>query len=61
MVDSAISQSRHVEMERELSPWVPDGDDSLCPELENVFDGHWNRLLMHHFSVFSQFLIFLMN
>lgn len=43
MVDSAISQSRHVELERELQPWVPDGDDPECPELENIFDDPWNR------------------
>ncbi|KAF7843567.1 polyadenylate-binding protein-interacting protein 3-like isoform X1 [Senna tora] len=42
MVDSAISQSRHVEIGRELQPWVPDGDDQQCPELENIFDGPWN-------------------
>ena len=45
MVDSLISQSRHVELGRELKPWVPDEDDPQCPELENIFDGHWNRLL----------------
>ncbi|XP_054781692.1 polyadenylate-binding protein-interacting protein 4-like isoform X3 [Prosopis cineraria] len=43
MVDSAISQARRVEMERELLPWVPDGDEPQCPELENIFDGAWNR------------------
>ncbi|XP_062087772.1 polyadenylate-binding protein-interacting protein 3 isoform X2 [Humulus lupulus] len=43
MIDSVISQSRHVELERELEPWVPDKDDPQCPELENIFDGHWNR------------------
>ncbi|PON96212.1 Ataxin [Trema orientale] len=43
MIDSFISQSRHVEVERELEPWVPDEDDPQCPELENIFDGHWNR------------------
>ncbi|XP_028784454.1 polyadenylate-binding protein-interacting protein 3-like isoform X1 [Neltuma alba] len=43
MVDSAISQSRQLELERELLPWVPDGDDPQCPELENIFDGPWNR------------------
>ncbi|KAK7335854.1 hypothetical protein VNO80_27946 [Phaseolus coccineus] len=43
MVDSLISQSRHVELGRELKPWVPDEDDPQCPELENIFDGHWNR------------------
>ncbi|KAL2968371.1 hypothetical protein AAZX31_15G026800 [Glycine max] len=43
MVDSLISQSRHVDLGRELKPWVPDEDDPQCPELENIFDGHWNR------------------
>ncbi|GAV84943.1 LsmAD domain-containing protein/PAM2 domain-containing protein/SM-ATX domain-containing protein, partial [Cephalotus follicularis] len=43
MLDSFISQSRHAEMERELEPWVPDEDDPHCPELENIFEGHWNR------------------
>ncbi|XP_021648996.2 polyadenylate-binding protein-interacting protein 3 isoform X4 [Hevea brasiliensis] len=42
MIDSFISQSRHVEVERELEPWVPDEDDRQCPELENIFDGPWN-------------------
>lgn len=45
LIDSAISQSRHVEVERELERWVPDEDDPQCPELENIFDGPWNRLL----------------
>ncbi|XP_019448241.1 PREDICTED: polyadenylate-binding protein-interacting protein 3-like isoform X1 [Lupinus angustifolius] len=43
MVDSLISQSRHVDLGRELKPWVPDDDDPQCPELENIFDGLWNR------------------
>ncbi|KAF7814078.1 polyadenylate-binding protein-interacting protein 3-like isoform X1 [Senna tora] len=43
MVDSVISQSRHVDIERELQPWVPDEDDPQCPDLENIFDGPWNR------------------
>ena len=45
MIDSSISQSRLVETERELEPWIPDEDEPQCPELENIFDGHWNRLL----------------
>lgn len=49
MLDSSISQSRRVEMERELEPWIPDEDDPRCPELENIFDGHWNRLLYSNF------------
>ena len=47
MTDSNISQSRHVEVERELGRWVPDDDDRECPELDNIFDGPWNRLVMH--------------
>lgn len=43
VVDSVISQSRHAEVERELERWVPDKDVPQCPELENIFDGHWNR------------------
>ncbi|QHN94863.1 polyadenylate-binding protein-interacting protein 3 isoform X2 [Arachis ipaensis] len=43
MVDSLISHSRHVELGRELKPWVPDEDVPQCPELENTFDGPWNR------------------
>ncbi|XP_021628133.1 polyadenylate-binding protein-interacting protein 3 isoform X4 [Manihot esculenta] len=42
MIDSFISQSRHVEVERELEPWVPDGDDPQCPDLENIFNGPQN-------------------
>lgn len=45
MIDSFISQSRHVDVERELEPWIPDEDDPHLPELENIFDGPWNRLL----------------
>lgn len=44
MVDSLISQSHHAGLGRELKPWVPDEDDIQCPELENIFDGQWNRL-----------------
>ncbi|XP_076925451.1 polyadenylate-binding protein-interacting protein 4-like [Bidens hawaiensis] len=43
MIDSSISQSRHVDLERELAPWVPDDDNLECPELDNTFDRHWNR------------------
>lgn len=45
MIDSFISQSRRVEVERELEPWVPDEDDPQCPDLDNIFDKHRNRLL----------------
>ncbi|XP_073064528.1 polyadenylate-binding protein-interacting protein 4-like isoform X3 [Primulina eburnea] len=43
MVDSYISQSRHVELGRELEPWIPDENDPGCPELDSVFDGPRNR------------------
>ncbi|XP_030525467.1 polyadenylate-binding protein-interacting protein 3-like isoform X2 [Rhodamnia argentea] len=43
LIDSYISQARHVDLERELKPWMPDEDDPQCPELENVFDGPWDR------------------
>ncbi|XP_059442130.1 uncharacterized protein LOC132174498 [Corylus avellana] len=45
MLDSSISQSRYVEMERELEPWVPGEDDPQFPELDNIFDDPWHRLL----------------
>ncbi|KAF9617427.1 hypothetical protein IFM89_036388 [Coptis chinensis] len=43
MTDSYISQSSLVDAERELGRWTPDEDDPQCPELENIFDGTWNR------------------
>ncbi|KAK1375926.1 LsmAD domain-containing protein [Heracleum sosnowskyi] len=43
LTDSTISQSRHVEVERELGRWVPDEDVPECPELDNIFNGPWNR------------------
>ncbi|KAK6911940.1 LsmAD domain [Dillenia turbinata] len=43
MIDAFISQSRKVDVERELERWVPDEDDPQWPESENIFDGHWNR------------------
>lgn len=42
-IDSYISQFNFVEVERELGRWAPDEDDPQCPELENIFDGTWNR------------------
>lgn len=45
MIDSSISQSRHVDVERDLERWVPDEDDPQRPELENIFDDPWKRLL----------------
>ncbi|CAA2979170.1 Hypothetical predicted protein [Olea europaea subsp. europaea] len=43
MTDSCISKSRYIDLGRELEPWVPDADDPGCPELENTFDGPWNK------------------
>lgn len=43
MIDSSISQSRHVDVERDLERWVPDEDDPQRPELENIFDDPWKR------------------
>ncbi|XP_073303059.1 polyadenylate-binding protein-interacting protein 4-like isoform X3 [Primulina huaijiensis] len=43
MTDSSISQYRHVDMGKELQPWVPDDSDPSFPEIENTFDDHWNR------------------
>ncbi|XP_043704837.1 polyadenylate-binding protein-interacting protein 4-like [Telopea speciosissima] len=43
MIDTLISQSHYVEVERELERWTPDEDDPQLPELENIFDGTWNR------------------
>ncbi|KAK6914710.1 Ataxin-2, C-terminal [Dillenia turbinata] len=43
LIDAFISQSRQVDMERELERWVPEEDDPQWPELDNIFDGHWNR------------------
>ena len=45
MTDSAISQSRRVDVDRELERWIPDEDDPQRPELENVFDRQWNRFV----------------
>ncbi|GFZ08123.1 hypothetical protein Acr_19g0010600 [Actinidia rufa] len=45
MLDSSISQSSHVDVERALERWVPDKDYSQCPELENIFDNPWKRVL----------------
>ncbi|KAL1218929.1 Polyadenylate-binding protein-interacting protein 3 [Cardamine amara subsp. amara] len=43
LTDSTISQSYHVDLERELKPWVPDDDLPDCSDLENVFDDPWKR------------------
>lgn len=55
MTDSTISHSRHVDVERELGRWVPDEDVPECPELDNIFDGPWNRLLTIHLFLFLIF------
>ncbi|XP_047341893.1 polyadenylate-binding protein-interacting protein 3-like isoform X2 [Impatiens glandulifera] len=43
MIDSSISRSRQVEVERELERWVPDENAPHCVDLENTFDAPWNR------------------
>ncbi|KAL0662146.1 hypothetical protein Bca4012_098983 [Brassica carinata] len=43
LTDSSISQSYHVDSERELKRWVPDEDVPECPDLENLFDDPWKR------------------
>ncbi|CAH2033518.1 unnamed protein product, partial [Thlaspi arvense] len=43
LTDASISQSYHVDVERELKPWVPDEDVPDCSDLENVFDDPWKR------------------
>ncbi|KAK1414231.1 hypothetical protein QVD17_29973 [Tagetes erecta] len=43
MIDSNISKSRHVDLDRELEPWIPDDDNPECPELDNTFEHHWHR------------------
>lgn len=44
LTDSCISQSRHVEVGRELERWIPDENDPSCRDLENIFDNPWKRL-----------------
>ncbi|MCD7449222.1 Polyadenylate-binding protein-interacting protein 3 [Datura stramonium] len=43
LTDSCISQPQHIEVERQLERWVPDDDAPEYPELDNIFDGQWNR------------------
>ncbi|XP_010487187.1 PREDICTED: polyadenylate-binding protein-interacting protein 4-like [Camelina sativa] len=43
LTDSSISQSYHVDRERQLKPWVPDESVPQRADLENVFDSPWNR------------------
>lgn len=45
MIDSSISHSHYVEVERELERWTPNEDDPQCLELEDTFDATWNRWL----------------
>ncbi|KAK9690353.1 hypothetical protein RND81_09G122200 [Saponaria officinalis] len=51
MLDSYISQSRHVDIGRELEPWVPDEDAPRCAELDNIFDSPWSRRNWDQFKV----------
>ncbi|KAL1559158.1 Polyadenylate-binding protein-interacting protein 3, variant 2 [Salvia divinorum] len=43
LTDSCISQSRHVDLGRELERWIPDENNPSCPDLENIFDSPWKR------------------
>jgi len=43
LTDSSISQSYHVDRERQLQRWVPDETIPHGADLENVFDNPWNR------------------
>ncbi|KAK9666333.1 hypothetical protein RND81_14G177900 [Saponaria officinalis] len=51
MLDSYISQSRHVDVGRQLEPWIPDEDTPQRPELENIFDSPWNGRSWDQFKV----------
>ncbi|KAK9677188.1 hypothetical protein RND81_11G126600 [Saponaria officinalis] len=51
LLDSYISQSRHVDAGRELEPWLPDDDASQCPELDNIFDSPWTGRSWDQFKV----------
>lgn len=55
MIDSAISRSNNVEVERELERWTPDVEDLECPELDNIFDGTWNRSVTYLWGSFVLF------
>lgn len=50
LIDSAISHSHRLEGERELERWTPDADDPDCPELDDIFDGTWNRSSWNQFE-----------
>ncbi|KAG6418359.1 hypothetical protein SASPL_120562 [Salvia splendens] len=43
LTDSCISQSRHVDLGRELERWIPDENNPSYPDLENIFDSPWKR------------------
>lgn len=47
LTDSCISQSRHVDLGRELERWIPDENNPSYPDLENIFDSPWKRLENH--------------
>ncbi|CAH8392714.1 unnamed protein product [Eruca vesicaria subsp. sativa] len=51
LTDSSISQSYHVDMERELKCWVPDEDVPDCPDMS------WNQFEVNEtlFGVMSTF------
>eukprot|EP01018_Ginkgo_biloba_P010447 Gb_36727 [translate_table: standard] len=43
VTDSFLSQTCHIEVERELKPWTPDNDAPQSVGLENTFQNTWNR------------------
>eukprot|EP00249_Psilotum_nudum_P015390 c25304_g2_i1 orf=1-2427(-) len=43
LTDANLSQSRHLELERELKPWTPDKDDPKDLGLDSTFQNTWNR------------------
>lgn len=43
MIDSSISKSHLAGKGRQLERWIPEDNDSRCPDLENVFDATDNR------------------
>lgn len=56
LTDSSISQSYHVDRERQLKPWVPDENVPRRADLENVFDNPWNRYTHTHIHIYLNFL-----
>ncbi|KAJ0964956.1 hypothetical protein J5N97_026094 [Dioscorea zingiberensis] len=55
MTDSAISHPHHVETGRKLKHWTLDNDDPEYRELEDIFDGTWNRLVANNIFVIAEY------